>query len=52
MSNYSPKDIIYGRARVCWDAYSGYWVLPGGGRTMSRDIAETVCRMMNELMEA
>ena len=50
MTNYSPKDIIHGRARVCW-GIDGLWHLPGGGRTMSRDVAETVCKAMNELMD-
>lgn len=45
-----PKDIIVGKARVCWDEYLGYWMLPGGRKTMSRDIAESVCSVMNDLM--
>ena len=51
MSDYHPKDIVYGRARVCWDAYSGYWVLPGGERTMSRERAEAVAIAMNAMMK-
>lgn len=56
MTDYSPKDIVYGNARICWGPswhgsevrYS--WHLPGGGTTNSRDIAESVCAAMNELM--
>ena len=47
--NYSPKDIIYGHARVCW-GIDGWWHLPGGGRTMSREHAEEVCKIMAGLM--
>ena len=45
-----PKDIIVGKARVCWDEYLGYWMLPGGRKTMSRDVAESGCSVMNDLM--
>lgn len=52
--DYNPKDIVIGQARVCWGFGCGNliegWVLPGGVRTMSRDIAESVCSDMNIIM--
>ena len=49
-----PKDVIVGKARVCWGfawhIYPEGWCLPGGGRTMSRERAEAVCEAMNDLM--
>lgn len=53
----NPKDIVIGNARVCWGwsfvrgEMMESWHLPGGGTTNSRDIAESVCRNMAELME-
>ena len=48
------RDIVIGNARVCWGyawhIYPASWVLPGGGRTMSRERAEAVCMAMAELM--
>ena len=49
MTKYSPKDIVIGRARICW-GIDGMWHLPGGGRTMSRDVAELACKIMAGLM--
>lgn len=55
--NYHIKDIVIGQARVCW-GYSWHfgelfegWHLLGGGITNSRDIAETECSKMNEIMK-
>ena len=49
------KDIVIGKAIVCWGFKSGNypeaWVLPGGARTMSRERAEAVAIAMNAMMK-
>lgn len=51
----NTKDIIIGKAIVCWGFKSGNlpeaWVLPGGARTMSRERAELVAARMAVMME-
>jgi len=54
----SEHNIVIGRGRVLWgpettDANNRYhpagWVLPGGKRTQSRDVAEAVAHRINQL---
>lgn len=51
-----PNNIAIGKGRVLWGPetvdmhgrlHTAGWVLPGGVRTLSRDLAETVARQIH-----
>ncbi len=45
-----PKDVVKGKAKVCFNEYKGVWVLPGGGFIATQSRAEKVCSELNNIL--
>jgi hypothetical protein len=45
-----PKDVVKGKAKVCFNAYKGAWVMPGGSIIATQAGAEKVCSELNNIL--